>query len=60
METIVAFALYVFVDGKRVPEVMRFRDINECVFFAKKLHAQGQEITAYCIPEAVSEDMRVY
>lgn len=60
METIVAFALYVFVDGKRVPEIMRFRDINECVFFAKKLHAQGQEITAYCVPEALSEDMRVY
>ena len=60
METIVAFALYVFVDGKRVPEIMRFRDINECVFFAMKLHAQGQEITAYCVPEAVSEDMRVY
>ena len=60
METIVAFALYVFVDGKQVPEVMRFRDINECVVFAKKLHAQGHEITAYCVPEAVSEDMRVY
>ena len=52
--------MYVFVDGKQVPEVMRFRDINECVFFAKKLHAQGHEITAYCVPEAVSENMRVY
>ena len=60
METIVAFALYVFVDGKQVPEVMRFRDINECVFYARKLHAQGHEITAYCVPEAVSKDMRVY
>tara|TARA_R100001440_G_scaffold17875_3_gene29960 strand:- start:190 stop:372 length:183 start_codon:yes stop_codon:yes gene_type:complete len=60
VEAIVAFALYVFVDGKRVPEIMRFRDINECVFFAKKLHAQGHEITAHCVPEAVSKDMRVY
>lgn len=60
METFVAFALYVFVDAKRMPEVMRFHDINECVFFAKKLHAQGQKITAYCIPEAVTKDMRVY
>ena len=39
---------------------MRFRDINECVYFAKKLHAQGQKITAYCVPEAVSKDMKVY
>ena len=60
METIVAFALYVFVDTKRMPETMRFRDINECVYFAKKLHAQGQKITAYCVPEAVSKDMKAY
>ena len=60
METIVAFALYVFVDTKRMPETMRFRDINECVYFAKKLHAQGKKITAYCVPEAVSKDMKVY
>jgi hypothetical protein len=60
VETIVAFALYVFVDTKRVPEVMRFRNIEECTFFAKKLHAQGKKITAYCIPEAVSKTMKVY
>ena len=60
METLVAFALYVFVDTKRMPEVMRFRDINDCVYFAKKLHGQGQKITAYCIPEVVTKDMKVY
>jgi hypothetical protein len=43
-----------------VPEVMRFRNIEECTFFAKKLHAQGKKITAYCIPEAVSKTMKVY
>ena len=62
METIVAFALYVFVDGKRVPEVMKFRDVNECTFFAQKLNQQSNrdKITAYCVPEAVSKDMKVY
>ena len=64
METIVVFSLYVFIgindDRRQVPEVMRFRDVNECVFFAKKLHAQGQQITAYCLPEAVSKVMRVF
>ena len=60
METLVAFALYVFVDAKRMPEVMRFRDINDCIYFSKKLHAQGQKITAYCIPEAITKDMKVY
>ena len=64
METLVAFALYVFVgigeDSSRVPETMRFRDINDCVYFAQKLHAQGQKITAYCIPEAITKDMKVY
>ena len=60
METLVAFALYVFVDTKRMPEVMRFRDINDCVYFSKKLHGQGQKITAYCIPEVVTKDMKVY
>jgi len=39
---------------------MRFRDINDCVYFAQKLHAQGQKITAYCIPEAITKDMKVY
>ena len=64
METLVAFSLYVFVgigeDRRRVPETMRFRDINDCVYFSKKLHGQGQKITAYCIPEAITKDMKVY
>ncbi len=64
METLVAFSLYVFVgigeDRRRVPETMRFRDVNECVYFAKKLHAQGNLITAYCLPEAVNDNMKVY
>jgi hypothetical protein len=64
MEILVAFSLHVFIgtgeDRRRVPETMRFRDINDCVYFAKKLHAQGQKITAYCIPEAITENMKVY
>ena len=64
MEILVAFSLHVFVgtgeDRRRVPETMRFRDVNECVYFAKKLHAQGNLITAYCLPEAVTPEMKVY
>ena len=61
METIVAFALYVFVDGKRVPEVMKFRNVIECTFFAQKLNQQAnrEKLTAYCSPEAVSKNMKV-
>tara|TARA_R100001594_G_scaffold122590_1_gene158766 strand:+ start:144 stop:344 length:201 start_codon:yes stop_codon:yes gene_type:complete len=66
VETLVAFSLYVFVgigeDRRRVPETMRFRDVNECVYFAKILNQQSNRnlITAYCVPEAVNDKMKVY
>jgi hypothetical protein len=66
VETLVAFSLYVFVgvgeDRRRVPETMRFRDVNECVYFAKTLNKQSNRnlITAYCVPEAVTGNMKVY
>ena len=64
MEILVAFSLHVFVgtgeDRRRVPETMRFKDVKECVYFAKTLHAQGNLIPAYCLPEAVTPDMKVY
>ena len=64
MEFIHAFALYVFVgvneDRRKIREVLRFRDINECVYYAQKLHKQGGQITAYCLPEAVDKNSKVY
>lgn len=66
METVVAFALHVFIgvgeDRKRVPETIRFRDVNECVYFAKVLNQQSNRnlITAYCVPEGVTGNMKVF
>ena len=37
-------------DERLVSKDMYFRDLNECVWYAQKLHKQGQKITAYCLP----------
>ena len=48
-------------EGERlVSKDMYFRDLNECVWYAQKLHKQGQKITAYCLPKMVNEDTKVY
>lgn len=60
-----AFLLFVYVglneDRRLVSNDMYFRDLNECVFFAQKLHKQGKTITAYCLPKLVDEERtRIY
>jgi len=59
-----AFLLFVFIgigeDKRLVSNDMYFRDLNECTWYAQKLHKQGNEITAYCIPKQVGEDTKVY
>lgn len=59
------FLLFVFVgmgeNIKMVSNDMYFRDLNDCVWYAQKLHKQGQKITAYCIPKYVNtEGVKVY
>ena len=59
-----AFLLFVYVgvgDGERlISKDMYFRNLNECVWYAQKLHKQGKKITAYCLPKLVDKDTRVY
>ena len=58
------FLLFVYVgmgeDERLGSKDMDFRDLNECVWYAQKLHKQGQKITAYCLPKLVNEDTKVY
>tara|TARA_Y100000114_G_scaffold85334_2_gene78860 strand:- start:491 stop:679 length:189 start_codon:yes stop_codon:yes gene_type:complete len=58
------FVLMVFVgvgeEKRLVSSDMHFFDVNECVYFAQRLHKQGNNITAYCLPKMVNEDTRVY
>ena len=58
------FLLFVFVglgDDKRlVSNDMYFRSVDDCVYFAQRLHKQGQNITAYCLPKVVDENTKVY
>ena len=59
-----AFLLFVFLgvgeDKKLVSNDMYFADLNECVYFAQKLHKQGEKITSYCLPKMVDENVRIY
>ena len=59
-----AFLLFVYVgvgDSERlISKDMYFRNLNECVWYAQKLHKQGKKITAYCLPKLVDKDTRVY
>ena len=59
-----AFLLFVYVgvgDSERlISKDMYFRNLNECVWYAQKLHKQGRKITAYCLPKLVDKDTRVY
>ena len=59
-----AFLLFVFLglgeDKRLVSNDMYFADVNECVYFAQRLHKQGEKITAYCLPKMVDEDIRLY
>jgi|TARA_R100001509_G_C4788739_1_gene189006 hypothetical protein len=58
------FLLFVFVglgeDKRLVSNDMYFRSVDDCVYFAQRLHKQGQNITAYCLPKVVDENTKVY
>ena len=58
------FLLFVFLgageDKQLKSNDMYFRDVDECLYFAQRLHGQGNNITAYCLPQMVSEDTKVY
>jgi hypothetical protein len=58
------FLLFVFLgigeDKRQISNDMYFRDLNECVWYAQKLHKQGKKVTAYCLPKLVDESVRVY
>lgn len=58
------FLLFVFLgvgeDKKLVSNDLYFRDLNDCVWYAQKLHKQGSDITSYCLPKLVSENLEVY
>ena len=54
-----AFLLFVYVgigeDRRLVSNDLYFRDLNECVWYAQKLHKQGKRLTAFCLPKLVTE-----
>ena len=58
------FLLFVYVgfgeNERLISKDMYFRNLNECVWYAQKLHKQGRKITAYCLPKLVDKDMKVY
>ena len=58
------FLLFVLLgtgeEQRMVSKDMYFRDLNECVWVAQKLHKQGNKVTAYCLPKLVDESVRVY
>ena len=58
------FLLFVFVglgeDKRLVSNDMYFRSVDDCVYFAQRLHKQGQNITAYCLPKVIDENTKVY
>jgi hypothetical protein len=60
-----AFLLFVFIgigeDKKLVSNDLYFKDLNDCLWYAQKLHKQGSEITSYCLPRSIdSGTVRVY
>jgi len=59
-----AFLLFVFLgvgDDKRlISNDMYFENLNECVYFAQKLHKQGEKVTSYCLPKMVDSKTKVY
>jgi hypothetical protein len=60
-----AFLLFVFIgigeDKKLVSNDLYFKDLNDCLWYAQKLHKQGSEITSYCLPRSIdSGTVRLY
>ena len=56
-----AFLLFVFLNGKLVSNDLYFYSVDDCTYFARALHKQGGDITAYCLPRLVDpEIIKVY
>ena len=59
-----AFLLFVFLGSgeseRLVSNDMYFANINDCVYFAQRLHKQGEKITSYCLPKMVDSKTKVY
>jgi hypothetical protein len=56
-----AFLLFVFLDGKLVSNDLYFYSVDDCTYFARALHKQGGQITAYCLPKLIDSDkVKVY
>lgn len=64
MEIFHAFLLTVWVgvgdDKRKVSDDMYFESIDRCTYFARRIHAQGQNVTALCLPVRVGPDQEVY
>jgi len=43
-------------DQKVKSKDMNFYNIDDCVYFAQRLHQQGKTITAYCLPKTISKN----
>jgi hypothetical protein len=59
------FLLLVFIgigdDKKLESKDLFFRDLNDCVWYAQKLHKQGNLVTSYCLPRYVNPgNVRIY
>lgn len=56
-----AFLLVVLIEGKTVSKDAYFRNINECLYFARSIAKQGNNITSYCVPKFVNPNkVKVY
>jgi len=61
VEILTVFVLYVFLDDRKVSDEALFYDVYECTRFAKVLHNQGANVTAYCLPKQVRrQGTRIY
>jgi len=59
------FVLFVYlgmgVDRKLASKDMMFADLNDCLWYSQKLHAQGGNVTSYCLPKLVTKGLtKVY
>lgn len=58
MELVHVFLLHVFLEGQPKSRDMFFYSVDDCVYFAQRLHKQSAsgKITAYCLPVKVDPD----
>ena len=63
MELVHVFLLHVFLEGQIKSRDMFFYSVDDCVYFAQRLHKQSAsgKITAYCLPVKIDpEKTKVY